>query len=81
MRWACNQGFFLHNCLQLYVTDYLSSPEQSVVRNEDEAEGPEFFIVYVQLLGDKTSTTLRSTAVVANPVLVVLMDCPAKYLR
>lgn len=47
--------------------------------NGGDAEGPKSILRYLQAFRDRMWTTLKSTAFFAYPVLVVLMNCSAKY--
>lgn len=56
----------------------LGSPDRSVAWSDGEAGGLKFFVGYLQVFTDKT-TTLKSTGFVQYNVQVVLMNRSARY--
>lgn len=57
----------------------MSTPERSLVWNDGDVEVSESFVWYSQVFSANTSTTLKSTVVVAYPGHVLLLNFPAKY--
>lgn len=59
----------------------MSGSERSVVWNERYVEGPVSFFRNLLVFSDKSATTLKRSALVTNPVHVLLINCLAKYRR